>query len=142
MSSKKLKAALDDPKRQARTSRSHLAQIFWMIVDNYGLNWAKWERCINRYVNNPNVCVQIPRRKSERRNNLHIALTNKEALSWSKLIEGITAIDIRRMKITIETWRGESEQYGVVQHEIDLRVDSHEPEQSAKKEGKSNEQQS
>lgn len=131
MSSRKLKAALDDPMRQSRTSRHHLQQIFWKIVNNYEPTWAKWERWIRKYVQNPNVCVQIPRRQSERRNNLHIALTNKEALSWSKFIDGLMAIDIRRIKFTIEIWRGETEQYSVVEHEVDLSDSSHASNQPA-----------
>lgn len=106
-----VKSAFENPIKQANRSQGILAKLFWNIVANYGITYSTWTRTLRGYVVDPmNVPEQTAARRSEARNNLGSAIINKNPtfLQW---IRAIKANDIRRIRITVETWRGDDEEY-------------------------------
>ena len=74
-----------------------------------------------RYVNDVNnVPIQSSEKRSEKRSNLVNALVNEEKLSWLRFIEGLKAIQVFRIRITVETWRGKNEDYSKVIYDSEI----------------------
>lgn len=106
MSKKKIQVALEDPIAQAKKSEGLLGKLFWGIVSNYTFTYVKWTHTFDKYVRSPfNVPEQTTNRRNEHRNNLVSALTGRNP-SWLQFLRGLKAIDVRKIRITFETWQG------------------------------------
>lgn len=108
MSKKQLQAALEDPLGQVRRSRNNmLGQMYWTLVNKLGITLPSFTASLDKYVRNArNVPVQSARKRSEKTSNLTSEITNPDRLTWPKLIEAFKAIEITRVRIKIEVWRG------------------------------------
>lgn len=116
-----VKEAFEDPVRQANRSQGILAKLFWNTVANYTIQFSSWNRTLRNYVVDPmNVPEQTAARRSEARNNLGAAIINHNP-SFLQWLRALKAVDIRRFKITVETWRGDNEDYRVVELEHVLK---------------------
>lgn len=116
-----VKEAFEDPIRQANRSQGILAKLFWNIVANYTIAFSSWNRTLRNYVSDPmNVPEQTAARRSEARNNLGAAIINHNP-SFLQWLRALRAVDIRRFKITVETWRGDDGDYRVVELEHILK---------------------
>lgn len=125
-----VKEAFEDPVTQANRSQGVLAKLFWNTVANYRIAFSSWNRTLRNYVVDPmNVPEQTAARRSEARNNLGAAIINDNP-TFLQFLRGFKAIDIRRFRITIETWRGDNEEYMSVTHEHVLKNMDMEAERS------------
>ena len=107
MSKKKIQIALEDPIAQAKKSEGLLGKLFWGLMSQYNFNYAKWTHTFDKYVRDPrNVPEQTTNSRSWYRNNLVSALTGRNP-SWLQFLRGLKAVDIRRIRVTIDVWQGE-----------------------------------
>ena len=121
MSKKKIQIALEDPISQAKKSEGLLGKLFWGIVSSYNFTYVKWNYTFDKYVRDPfNVPEQTTHRRNEHRNNLVSALTGRNP-SWLQFLRGLKAIDIRRIRITFETWQGQAMTHRTVTLESQLK---------------------
>ena len=108
-----INTALDNPLRQSRKCTSVLAKLYWLIVASYNPSISEWTRGISRYTKDVrNVPHQTAAKRTEKRTNLQNSITDENP-SWLQIIRGFKVLDIRRFRVTIETWRGDDEDYAI-----------------------------
>lgn len=106
MSKKKIQIALEDPITQAKKSEGLLGKLFWGVISQYNFTYARWNHTFDKYVRDPlNVPEQTTNRRNECRNNLVSALTGRNP-SWLQFLRGLKAVDVRRIRVTIDVWQG------------------------------------
>jgi len=134
MSKKMLREAVEDPTTQVRKSSNNiLGRIYWTLVKNLDVSFQSFNTSLSRYVENDlNVSPQTSSKRSEKISNLTAELTCYDRMSWNKFIEGLKAIQIIRLRIRVEVWRGKREIYAETILDTDLcDVDtlvSHDPD--------------
>lgn len=108
MSKKMLREAVEDPSSQVKKSSNNmLGRIYWTLVKNLGITFQSFNASLNRYVEDqPNVSPQTSSKRSEKISNLTAELTCYDRMSWNKFVEGLKAIEVVRLRIKVEVWRG------------------------------------
>lgn len=116
----KLDEALNNPIEKARNSDGILNKIFWLMIDQYKIRQVHWRRSLKKYVYNPyNVEEQTPTRRTEAKSNLISALTSNET-TWMQWLRGLRSQDIRKIRISIDFYRGEDMVHKNVSLDVDL----------------------
>jgi hypothetical protein len=113
MSKKKLQDAVANPVEQVKRSTNNLlGRVYWILIDKLDLSMEAITLSLNRYVRDPrNGVVQTSHKRSEKISNLTGELTNHSRMSWNKFIEGLKVIEVTRVRITFEVWRGKRDTY-------------------------------
>lgn len=123
MSKKHLQEAVENPDEQIRKSSDNLlGRVFWTLVPQLGITDASINASMNKYIRDPNnVPEQTAHKRSEKMSNLTAELTNPRALSWNKFIEGLKAIEVFRVRVRFEVWRGRREVHAMTVLDLSLK---------------------
>lgn len=109
---------LKDPTTACLEMRHPLGIIYWAMVREFNAN-THWEAEMDKYLTNPEYCVQLKQHRNDRYSNIKKAICNRENLTWGRLMQALVALSISEIDFTIRVTDTSDNTYDI-SHTVDM----------------------